>query len=96
MANSTQKLNNNAAASMIREEDLEDLEELLKNLQNRVDQAHQDGRVYLMSQYVRLVALVSPEIDKIHRRFKRENLAAMRKLHQELKLEHRAANGANE
>ena len=51
MANNTQKLNG-AAASMIREEDLADLEELLKNLQARVDECHKDGRVYLMSQLV--------------------------------------------
>lgn len=95
MANNTRKFDKQAA-SMIREEDLQDLEELLKNLQDRVDQAHSDGRVYLMSQYVRLVALVSPEIDRIHRRFKRESLAAMRKLHQDLKFEQRAANGATE
>ena len=37
---------------MIREEDLADLEELLKNLQARVDECHKDGRVYLMSQLV--------------------------------------------
>ena len=79
------------ATAMVREEDLEALENLLKELQTRVEEARDDGRVYLMSQYVRLVALVSPEIDRIHRRFKRDNLAYMRKTHKMLKLEQKAA-----
>lgn len=89
--NSPSKATIAAATSMVREEDLEALEGLLKELQTRVDEAHNDGRVYLMSQYVRLVALVSPEIDRIHRRFKRDNLAYMRKTHKLLKLEQKEA-----
>ena len=80
------------AAGMIREEDLADLEGLHSDLVKRVDQARSDGRIYLMSQYVRLVALVSPEVDRIQRRFKRETLAALRKDHKTAKLEQK--NGA--
>jgi hypothetical protein len=86
----TQKLDKQAV-SMVREEDLEDLETLLHTLQEKVDQAHQDGRVYLMSQYVRLIALVQPEVNRIHLRFRRESLAAMRKLHKDLKSEQKMA-----
>ena len=89
MANNTQNLS--GVAAMVREEDLQELEELLRDLQGKADQAHSDGRVYLMSQYVRLVALVSPEIDRIHRRFKRDTLAAMRRMHKDLKLEQKNA-----
>jgi hypothetical protein len=77
-------------ASIVREEDLEELEGLHSELVKRVDQARADGRVYLMSQYVRLVSLVSPEIDRIQRRFKRETLAALRKEHKALKQEQKA------
>jgi hypothetical protein len=84
-----------AAATFIREEDLDDLEALLRDLQDRVDKAREDGRIYLMSQYVRLVAMVSPEIDRIQRRFKRESLAAMRREHKRLKLEVKAAAESN-
>lgn len=73
------------AASMVREEDLEELEALHSELVKRVDQARSDGRVYLMGQYVRLVALVSPEIKRVQARFKRETLAALRKDHKALK-----------
>ena len=77
-------------ASLVREEDLEELEALHSELVKRVDQARTDGRLYLMSQYVRLIALVSPEIDRVQRRFKRETLAALRKEHKALKEERKA------
>ncbi len=79
------------AASMIREEDLSELEQLHSELVKRVDEARSNGRLYLMSQYVRLVALVSPEIDRVQRRFKRETLAALRRDHKSLKAEHKAS-----
>lgn len=75
---------------MVREEDLDDLRKLLGELQSRVDAARNDGRVYLMSQYVRLVAMVTPEIERIERRFNREILAAFRKEHVLLKQEKKA------
>ena len=81
------------AASMVREEDLAELEALHSELVKRVDQARSDGRVYLMGQYVRLVALVSPEIKRVQARFKRETLATLRKDHKALK-ESSRANGA--
>jgi hypothetical protein len=77
--------NARAVAAMVREEDLAELEALHSELVKRVDQARTDGRLYLMSQYVRLIALVSPEIDRVQRRFKRETLATLRKDHKALK-----------
>jgi hypothetical protein len=82
--------NAHAVAGMVREEDLSELENLHSELVKRVDQARTDGRLFMMSQYVRLISLVSPEIDRIQRRFKRETLASLRKDHQALKLEHKA------
>jgi type I restriction-modification system DNA methylase subunit len=66
-------------ASLVREEDLQELEALKSDLLARADKARGDGRVYVMSQYVRLVTLVSPEIKRIRDRFDREMLAAIRK-----------------
>ena len=77
--------NARAVAAMVREEDLAELEALHSELVKRVDQARTDGRIYLMSQYVRLIALVSPEIDRVQRRFKRETLATLRRDHKALK-----------
>src|SRR5690349_18780109 len=74
-------------ASMVREEDLEDLEKLSKQLEDLAHQAREDGRIYLLAQYTRLMATVDPEIDRIKKRFKRENLAFLRKEEKRLKQE---------
>ena len=93
MANTgmTPSENARAAAVVVREEDLEELEALHSDLQKRIDQARDDGRLFMMAQYVRLQAMVSPEIDRVQRRFKREMLAANRKEHKRLKLEAKEA-----
>jgi hypothetical protein len=95
MANNGMTPSENAriAASIVREEDLEELEALHSELVKRVDQARSDGRVFMMSQYVRLVALVSPEIKRIRARFQRETLATLRKEHKALKQAHKDAAG---
>ena len=74
-----------AAASLVREEDLEDLETLAHDLQQKADQASADGRVFLFGQYVTLLAFVNPEIARIRRRFQRESLASLRKMHKQMK-----------
>ena len=95
MANNgmTPSENGRAVAAMVREEDLDELKALHTDLQNRIDAARTDGRLFMMAQYVRLLALVTPEIDRIQKRFNRETLAMHRKEHKELKLA--AKNGAS-
>ena len=83
--------NGRIVASILTESDLEELEALHSELLTRVDKAREDGRIFMMGQYVRLVGLVSPEIDRIQRRFKRETLAAVRKDHKGLKKEAKEA-----
>lgn len=80
-----------AHQATVREEDLEDLEALKRDLLDRVNKAHDDGRVYLMSQYTRLIALISPEIKRIRDRFDRETLATVRKEEATLKKAAKAA-----
>jgi hypothetical protein len=77
--------NGRIVASIITESDLEELEALHHELLDRVDKAQTDGRLFMMGQYVRLIGLVSPEIDRIQRRFKRETLASVRRQHKDLK-----------
>lgn len=91
MAKNITTANGTQMAMAPREEDLQDLEKLLRTLQGEVDKAREDGRIFMMQEYVRLVALVSPEIDRIQRRFNRETLAAFRKEHADLKAQARAA-----
>jgi hypothetical protein len=96
MANNPTKADLKAAAAYVREEDLEELEELKKDLLARVDKARDDGRLYMMSQYTRLIALVSPEIKRIRDRFDREILASVRKEYKALKGEHDGEASDNE
>ncbi|GER87590.1 hypothetical protein KDW_17520 [Dictyobacter vulcani] len=74
-------------ATFVREEDLEDMEKLSKDLEDYAHKARQDGRIYLLQQYIRLTAIINPEIDRIKRRFQRENLAFLRKEEKRLKKE---------
>ncbi len=73
-------------AAMVREEDLEELKELQGDLQNRIDKASEDGRVFMMQQYVVLYALVTTEVKRIQARFHRETTAANRRAAKELKV----------
>jgi hypothetical protein len=81
-------------ASMVTDDDLDELKKLHSDLQDRIDQARKDGRLFMMSQYVRLLALVTPEVDRIQKRFNRETLAMHRKYEKALKLEKKAEAGA--
>jgi len=93
MANNGMTPSENAriVAAMVRPEDLEELEALHSDLLKRVDQAREDGRLFMMGQYVRLVALVGPEIKRIHARFQRETLAMHRSTYKDLKLKAKEA-----
>jgi hypothetical protein len=79
-------LNGAQINAMVQEEDLTELQELRAELQGRVDAAHENGRVYMMGQYVSMLAKVSADIKKIRDRFERESIAGNRRTHKELKL----------
>lgn len=95
MAKNPTKADIKAASAYVREEDLEELEDMKKDLLSRVDKSRDDGRLYMMSQYTRLIALVSPEIKRIRDRFDRETLAAVRKEYKLLKEEKDDEQGDN-
>lgn len=73
------------------EQDLEDLEALRRDMQGRVDQARDDGRIFMMQEYVQILAHLSSKINRIQARFNRETIAGMRKEHKDLKAQARAA-----
>lgn len=75
-----------AAATVVTESDLEELEALLAELRQRTLKAHDDGRTFMMQQYTVLVASVQPQVKKLRDRFDRESLAGFRKAHKILKL----------
>ena len=75
-----------AMVAMVRDEDLEELKELQVDLQNRIDKAREDGRVFMMQQYVQLFATISTDVKRIQARFTREINASNRKAAKDLKL----------
>ena len=86
MQNRNQNLTGAQINAMVREEDLEELEALLKELRDRTGKSHDDGRVFMMAVYTDLTANVSTRVSKVRQRFDRESLAGYRKMHKELKL----------
>lgn len=73
----------------IRDEDLQELEDLKRDLLDKADKAREAGSLFMMTQYTRLVGLVTPEIKRIRDRFDRETLAGIRKEEKALKLQAR-------
>jgi uncharacterized protein YukE len=80
-----------AAASLVDERDLEELENIAHDLQEKADQAASDGRIFLFGQYIMLLSIVNPEVTRIRRRFQRESLASFRKMQKQMKLEAKEA-----
>lgn len=72
-------------AASVREEDLEELQALQKELRSRVDKSKTDGRLYMAGQYTMILANISAEVRRVNARFDRESLAGMRKEIKELK-----------
>ncbi|MGH2507842.1 MAG: hypothetical protein ACRDHZ_10645 [Ktedonobacteraceae bacterium] len=91
MANTATTKDGKSLAYAVRDEDLQELEGLKRDLLDKCDRARDGGSLYLMSQYTRLVALVSPEIKRIRDRFDRETLASVRKEEKALKQQVRNA-----
>lgn len=89
-SSNTVNLNGKQLAMAPIEEDLKDLEDLRRDMQNRVDQARNDGRIFMMQEYVQILAHLSTKINKIQARFQRETIAGMRKDHKDLKAQFRA------
>lgn len=83
-------------ATTVREEDLQELEDLRGVLQEKADKAREDGRIFMMQEYIRLIAAVSPQIRRIRARFDREALADFRKMHKLMKDTARAAKDIEE
>lgn len=78
MANDT-RVTGAQLASMVREEDLEELEGVLKELEESAHKAKDDGRIYMAQQYIVLISNVNAEVHRIRARFKREAIASLRK-----------------
>ena len=78
------------ATTPITPEDIDALFDLLREMKGRATEAHKANKVQLHSVYVKLVALVSPEVMRLQVRIEREELAEHRKQHKDLRSNHTA------
>jgi F0F1-type ATP synthase epsilon subunit len=68
--------NTKSAAAIVREEDLSDLQGFQSHVEEKIATARDEGRIYMMQQYVRILAGVTSEVKKISARFERERMAS--------------------
>jgi hypothetical protein len=85
-----------ANTTTVTEQDIEDLEALLREMKKRATEAHDRENVILLSIYAELVRVVSPEVQRFRARLDREENAAINKQHKAMRKAKRAAssNGA--
>jgi hypothetical protein len=69
----------------ITDEDVEELEGLLKDLKTRAAEANEKGNVIMLGMYAELLKLVSPEVQRLRARLDREEKAAINKRHKEMR-----------
>ncbi len=81
----------NGASTIVREEDLEDMTSLERELSDRIDTAQKDGRAYMMAQYVRMLAMIKSEAKRLRARFDRDTLAAIRREYKDIRAQQRDA-----
>lgn len=65
--------------TQISDDDIRDLEELLSDLKEKAQRAHDSGALLVHTTYVQLISVVSPIVMRTHARIEREHLAAQRK-----------------
>jgi Pyruvate/2-oxoacid:ferredoxin oxidoreductase gamma subunit len=76
----------------ISDEDVDELESLLRDLKTRAAEANDKGNVIMLGMYAELVKLVSPEVQRLRARLDREEKAAINKQHKAMRQARR--NGA--
>jgi hypothetical protein len=76
---------------IITPDDLQDMEDFQRDLEEKIDRAHAESRPYIMDQYVAILAKVQVEIKRVRNRFEREGIASRRKKQKELKAQSKGA-----
>jgi hypothetical protein len=80
----------------IEEADLEDVRTLLADLKQRARETDENGKLILHSVYVDLLGVVSPILQRLEARTKREALASERKAHKVMRKAAREAKAASQ
>jgi len=69
----------------ISDEDVEELDSLLKDLKARAAEANEKGNVIMLGMYAELVKLVSPEVQRLRARLDREEKAHINRQHKAMR-----------
>ena len=73
------------AALPLTERDVEQVEDLLKRLKGAAAEAEREGNAVLLGLYVRLLKIVSPEVQRFRARLEREERAEIARKHRNLR-----------
>jgi hypothetical protein len=84
------------AAQPATQEDIAELDELLREMKLRAQQKHSVGNTFMMNVYTKLIADVSPIITDVHARMDKKMLASLRKAERALRQQRAATRKANE
>jgi phage host-nuclease inhibitor protein Gam len=82
---------NTITLTPVSDQDIEELENLLREMKNRAGEANDKGNVIMLSVYAELVKKVSPEVQRLRARVEREEKAAINKHLQATRKAHREA-----
>jgi hypothetical protein len=82
----------NSTPLPVSDEDVEEVETLLRDLKSKAAEANDKGNVIMLGLYAELLKLVSPEVQRLRARLDREEKAAINKAHKEMRKARR--NGA--
>ncbi len=75
----------NSTPLPVSDEDVEEVEKLLKDLKDRAADANEKGNVIMFSLYADLLKLVSPQVQRLRARVDREEMARVNKAHKEMR-----------
>jgi hypothetical protein len=84
----------NSTPLPVNDEDVEEVEGLLRDLKNKAAEANDKGNVVMLSLYADLLKLVSPQVQKLRARVDREEMARVNKAHKEMRKAKRESAGS--
>ena len=75
---------------LVAEDDVRDVENLLSEMKDRANKAHDDGNLIMLGVYAELVKVVSPKVNQLRERKEREDRAGINRRHHEMRKARRA------
>jgi hypothetical protein len=84
-------------ATPITEADVDEAYQLLSEMKQRANQAHDNGNVIMLGVYADMIRLISPKVSQLRERLEREDRAGINRQHRDLRQAHRVgSNGSTQ